>query len=65
MELSEVKQIIEQVFSSAGYEVNKFTFFCPTSLSISIEKTANNLSIAFNTGLPSVQTKKLFIPITA
>ena len=65
MELSEVKQIVEQVFSDAGYEINNFTFFCPTSLSISLEKTANDLSIKFNTGLPSVQTKKLFIPITA
>lgn len=65
MEISEVKEIVEKVFSKDGYEVNNFTFFCPKSLSISLEKTSNDLSIKFNTGLPSVQTKKLFIPITA
>lgn len=65
MELAELKNIIEQIFSKSGYEVNSFTFFCPTSSSISIKKTNDSLDISFKEGMPSVQTKKLFIPITA
>lgn len=65
MELSELKNIIEQIFSKSGYEVNSFTFFCPTSSSISMKKTDASLDISFSDGMPSVQTKKLFIPITA
>jgi len=65
MELSEIKNIIEQIFSKSGYEVNSFTFFCPTSSSISMKKTESSLDIYFKEGMPSVQTRKLFIPITA
>lgn len=65
MELSEIKNIIEQIFSKSGYEVNGFTFLCPTSSSISIKKNGSSLDIYFEEGMPSVKTRKLFIPITA
>jgi hypothetical protein len=65
MELSELKNIIEQIFSKSGYEVNSFTFFCPTSSSISMKKTESSLDISFKEGMPSVKTKKFFITISA
>lgn len=65
MELPEIQNIIEQIFSKSGYEVNSFTFFCPTSSSISMKKTASSLDISFKEGMPSVKTKKFFITISA
>lgn len=62
MDLNEIKLIIDQVFSKDGYKVGNFNFACPTNLSVDISKSDDSLNIAFNGDLPTVKTKKLFIP---
>jgi hypothetical protein len=65
MDVSYIKKIVEEVFSKSGYKVDKFTLFCPSSLDVRINKIDDGISFDFTKVMPSVRTKKLFIPITA
>jgi len=62
MDLNQIKLIVDQVFSKDGYKVGNFNFACPTNLSVDINKSDDSLNITFNGDLPTVKTKKLFIP---
>ena len=64
MDIEKIKEIVEQFFSTSGYQVSNMKIFVPTYLSLNMNKTDEGIDIDFIKNLPSVQTKKLLIPIT-
>jgi hypothetical protein len=64
MDFHKIKEILEGVFSDAGYKVANFTFTFPQEFGMSVKKIDNVLHLNFKDSLPSVKTKKLFIPFS-
>lgn len=64
MEFSKIKEIVEGIFSESGYKIADFTFICPSDISLSVKKLDEAIHIDFKNSLPSVKTRKLFIPIS-
>jgi len=65
MDISYVRQAIDEVFSKSGYKIDKFTLFCPDVLDVQLTKKDDSISFDFKNIMPKVQTKKLLIPLTA
>lgn len=63
MDVSSIKDIIEQVFSKSGYKVANFNISLPSVVSTKIEKNEDGIKISFQDNLPKVKTKKFFISI--
>jgi hypothetical protein len=64
MDFTQIKEILEGVFSDSGYKIANFTFTFPKELGISVKKVDESLHLDFKGNLPSVKTKKLFIPFS-
>lgn len=65
MELTDIKNAIEKIFSKNGYEISGFSLSCPDEMAMSISKKEKGIDISFGGDLPYVRTKKFLIPISA
>ena len=59
MDLFQIQEAINNLFSSTGFSVNGMTIKCAESLSATIVKTEDCLQIRFNDNLPSVSVRKI------
>lgn len=64
MDISEIKKIIDQVFSSDGFKFLNFFFTCPPSVDIKLNKDKEGINIDFTKSMPYVKTKRMLIPLT-
>lgn len=58
MDISNIKDIINQVFSEKGYSVSSLTFYLPQLTNIEIKKSDKDLSLGFVNNFPKVSWKK-------
>lgn len=65
MELTDIKNAIEQIFSKSGYTISGFSLSCPDEMAMSITKKEKGIEISFGGDLPYIKTKKFLIPLSA
>jgi hypothetical protein len=58
MDISNIKDIVDKVFSEKGYSVNSLTFYLPQLTNIAINKSEKELSLEFVENFPKVSWKK-------
>lgn len=58
MDISNIKDIINQVFSERGYSVGSLTFYLPQLTNIEIKKSDKDLALSFVNNFPKVSWKK-------
>lgn len=63
MDLSTIKDIVNQAFSKSGYSISNFAISFSNNTSILITKKDDVVHINFLDNLPVVKTKKFFLPI--
>lgn len=64
MDISEVKNIVDQVFSDDGFKFLNFFVSCPKSFDMKLNKDKEGINIDFSKDMPHVRTKKFLIPVT-
>jgi hypothetical protein len=58
MEISDIKNIVNQVFSDKGYSISSLTFFIPPLVNLQVKKSEKDLTINFTDSSPKVSWKK-------
>lgn len=64
IDLKQIRDIVYQIFSSAGYSINNMNIQFPQPLDIKITKKDESISLDFTSNIPKVSMKK-FITISA
>lgn len=57
-DINSIKQIIDQIFSSAGYQMNGLSVQCSSPVEISIINNGDSIDINFNNNLPKAIIEK-------
>jgi len=63
MDISYIKDAIEQAFSKVGFNIAKFAISCPSPLSVIIEKNDDGIKFTFIQNFPTIKTTKFFLSI--
>jgi len=64
MDVSKIKDIVDQVFSDDGFKFLNFFLTCPPSVDIKLNKNEEGINIDFTKNMPYVKTKRMLIPLT-
>jgi hypothetical protein len=64
MDISEIKKIVDQVFSNDGFKFLNFFFICPPSVDIKLNKDEEGINIDFTKHMPYVKTRRMLIPLS-
>lgn len=64
MTVSEIKNIVNKVFSEEGFRFLNFSFVCPNNIHLTFEKGSKSINIDFTQEMPHVKVKKMLIPMT-
>jgi hypothetical protein len=64
MDISEIKNIVNQIFSENGFKFLNFFFTCPDNVDIVLNKDEQGINLDFTKQMPYVKTKRMLIPLT-
>jgi len=64
MTVSEIKNVVNKVFSKEGFRFLNFSFVCPNNIDVTLKKDSNSLNIDFTQEMPYIKVKKMLIPMT-